>query len=521
MQRTLLILALSIAAAAAQTPSVTRMRADLEALCSPKMEGRVSLGPGAALAANYIAEQFRAAGLTPIAAGDSFLQKFLLTAYTPDPKATRLTLKADNKLDRALELNKDFRGAFSNPVHVIAPVVFAGYGITAPEYHYDDYAIINVAGKAVLIFEHEPQENDPKSIFNGTGHTRHGVLASKVENARRHGALAVIVVSEPNRKHRGLFDAPAASSTPTLRANAPRQALEQHSLPIFQVSDSAATVIMESAGFTLAELQNAIDVDLKPQSAVIPSLTVDLATAPMSASRGESSNVVGFLEGSDPKLKQDTLILTAHYDHLGVQQGHLYPGANDNASGTVAVIELARMFASARPHPSRSLLFVVFGSEEELMLGSYYYTAHPLRPLATTRAVLNLDMIARDEAHIPQSVGVVDIPADTRNEINLIGTFYSPELLHVIERANKKVRLELSTKFDRDHDLNALFRCDHLPFLQEQIPTVWFFGGWHPGYHEPSDVIESLNFDKLRKVTELARETTVALAFAATTPVWK
>ena len=146
------------------------------------------------------------------------------------------------------------------------------------------------------------------------------------------------------------------------------------------------------------------------------------------------------------------------------------------------------------------------------MLGSYYYVQHPLRPLETTRAVLNLDMIARDEAHIPQSQGVVDIPADTTNEINLIGTFYSPDLLAAIQKANGKTHLELSTKFDRDHDLNALFRCDHLPFLLHDVPAVWLFGGWHPGYHEPADTVENLNFAKLEKVISLAYWTADALA---------
>jgi Zn-dependent M28 family amino/carboxypeptidase len=138
-------------------------------------------------------------------------------------------------------------------------------------------------------------------------------------------------------------------------------------------------------------------------------------------------------------------MITARYDHLGVQNGRVYPGANDNASGTVAVMELARLFMARGQHPKRSLLFVVFGSEEELMLGSFYYTAHPLRPLAGTRAVLNLDMIGRDEAHIPQSEGVLQIPADTTKEVNLVGGYYSPDLLASIERENRAVGLQCAT----------------------------------------------------------------------------
>jgi Zn-dependent M28 family amino/carboxypeptidase len=121
-----------------------------------------------------------------------------------------------------------------------------------------------------------------------------------------------------------------------------------------------------------------------------------------------------------------------------------------------------------------------------------------------TAAVINLDMIARDEAHIPQSRGAVDIPSDTSNEINLVGSFYSPDLRVVVSQANEHVGLELSTKFDNDHDMNALFRCDHFPFLLHDVPAVWLFGGWHPDYHEPSDVVEKLNFNKYSKVVRLA-----------------
>ena len=222
--------------------------------------------------------------------------------------------------------------------------------------------------------------------------------------------------------------------------------------------------------------------------------------------------------GSDPVLRSETVLITAHYDHLGFQNGHVYPGANDNASGTAAVMELARLFAAAGQRPKRSLLFAVFGSEEQMMLGSFYYTAHPVRSLAGTRAVVNLDMIGRDEAHIPQSQGVLRIAGDTSNVLDLVGTDYSADLLQVVERQNQRVGLTLDTKFDRDHTLNALFRCDHLPFLLEGIPAVWLFGGFHPGYHEPSDTVEKLNFSKMEKVIRLAYGVTLEIANAPRSP---
>jgi len=197
------------------------------------------------------------------------------------------------------------------------------------------------------------------------------------------------------RHHPGLLEAPGANAGQPQRASAPPQSLDDpQQIPAFSIGDSALAELLSPTGHTPAELQQSIDAKLQPRSQALPDTVVEMRSANQEQHRGMSLNAVGLLEGSDPVLKSETVLLTAHYDHLGVQNGRVYRGANDNASGTVAVMELARMFAQSAPRPKRSLLFVVFGSEEEIMLGSFYYTAHPLRPLAGTRAVVNLDMIA-------------------------------------------------------------------------------------------------------------------------------
>jgi len=486
-------------------PQNRRLRADLQFLCSDVLAGRASLSPEAEIAARYIAAEFERIGLQPLI-GSSYLQEFPMTAYRADPGKRKLALLRGG-VTKPFTPGVDFTGAFSRDVKIDAhPLVFVGYGITAPEYGYDDYAHIDVKGKVAVMFDHEPQEDDPRSTFNGTGHTLHSGRAIKVANAQRHGAVAVLIASEPLRRHRGLLEAAAggtASGQP-LRASAPTQALEEGpQIPAFSISDSALSELLSPLHQKPGELQLAIDAALEPRSASLPDSMVELENGNTEMRPGTSFNVEGLLEGADPVLKSETVLITAHYDHLGRQAGHVYPGANDNASGTVAVMELARLFMASDRRPKRSLLFVVFGSEEQLMMGSFHYTAHPLRPLETTRAVLNLDMIGRDEAHIPQSQGVLEIPADTSNELNLVGTTYSPDLLETIARENRNVGLTLDTKFDRDHVLNALFRCDHLPFLVAGIPAIWLFGGFHSGYHEPSDTIEKLNFPKMEKVIRL------------------
>ena len=374
------------------------------------------------------------------------------------------------------------------------------------------------------MFDHEPQENDSHSVFSGTGHTIHSGRIIKIATAQRHGAVAVLIASEPVRTHPGLLEPleGGPSQGQPLRASAPPQALDDNSqIPAFSIADNVLASLLSVLPQQPADLQRSIDAELRSRSAVLPDTTVELRSGNAETRRGISLNVVGLLEGSDPSLKSETVVINAHYDHLGKQKGHVYRGANDNASGTVAVMELARLFIASGQRPKRSLLFVVFGSEEQVMLGSYYYVAHPVRPLASTRAVLNLDMIGRDEAHIPQSEGLLQISANTSNELNLVGTYYSPDLRDLIERENKRVGLTLDTKFDRDHRLNALFRCDHLPFLVSGIPAVWLFGGFHPGYHEPSDTVDRLNFPKMEKVIRLTYYVATQIANAAQAPSFR
>lgn len=475
----------------AQDAQQTRLRADLDFLTSDALAGRVSLSPEADISARYIVAQFQKAGL------QAKLQEFPVVAYRTDAKGRRLLLTRGGKTAPL----GGFTGGFYRDVDIKASVVFAGYGITAPEYRYDDYSGLDAAGKIVLLFDHEPQENDPKSIFNGTGHTLHAGRHAKVANARRHGAIALLIATEPHHDRTGVApNAPLRGSAPTQSLDDPQQ------IPAFTIPSTTLEELLSVTGRTPVQLQDAIDSALKPQSQPLADTVVELASVNAEQHRGTSLNATGLLEGSDPALKSETILISAHYDHLGVQNGHLYPGANDNGSGTAAVMELARMFAQSAERPKRSILFIVFGSEEQLMLGSFYYAAHPLRPLATTRAVLNLDMIARDE------------DATAGNTINVVGSSYSRDLLTDLSTADSKIGLELSTKLDAEHSLNVLFRCDHLPFLLAGTPAVWLFGGFHPGYHEPSDTVEKLNFPKLQKVIALTGRTALDLANSASWP---
>ncbi len=490
--------------------SPERLRADLEFLASAPLEGRASLTPGAAAAARFIAAELAKAGLRP-ANGDSYLQPFDLQPLRLDRDRTVLVVRRSGE------------NARFSPIAVACPdpaarlaltldVVFAGYGITAPEFGYDDYAGVDVRGKAVLVFDHEPREDDPDAPFHGRGFTLHANVWTKTLTAQRHGAAALLVVTEPASSHRTGPRAPG-------RANAPPQALGQGELriPRLTIPPEAAAALLKGTGGTPADLQRGIDASMRPASVPLKDVTADVQAVNDGGPVQPSWNVAGLLPGSDPRLRDETILVTSHYDHLGVQNGALYPGANDNGSGTVAMLEVARLLAGTRP--ARSVLFVSFGSEEQLMLGSYHYVARPLRPLSTTRAVLNLDMIGRREEHTPESEGAYEITAGRSDQLNVVGAVYSPDLASLLRReAEGAAGLTLSDKFDRDSSMRALFRCDHLPFLQKGIPAVWLFGGFHPGYHEPVDTVDRIDFDKMARTVRLTVDAVRALASTAAPP---
>jgi hypothetical protein len=504
-----LLLAFTPAAPAEDQVNRERMRADLEFLCSPPIEGRASLTRGADAAAWFLAAEMRKIGLQP-ASGTGFLQRFDVVPLRLDPGRSSIQV-VQGGAERTFAAGSVFFPEPGRPIDLTLEVVFAGYGITAPELGYDDYAGVDVAGKAVLVFDHEPQENDPRSAFHGTGFTLHANLWTKTRNAERHGAAAILVVTEPVNSHRAAAPAPG-------RANAPPQALQRSELrvPRFGVAPDVAGALLQPTGRTPAEWQAEIERAPSPSSQALEGIQVRLRAANQDAAAHPSWNVAGLWPGTDPALRGETVLVTAHYDHLGVQNTRLYAGANDNASGVAAMLEVARLLAQRRL--PRSVLFVAFGSEEQLMLGSYHYVAHPLRPLDTTIAVLNLDMIGRNEEHTPESLGAYEVTAAASNQLNLVGAVFSRDLERLLAREAPAAGLALSTKFDRDSSMRALFRCDHLPFLQKGVPAVWLFGGFHPGYHEPADTIDRLDFDKMARVVRLTVGSVRALAATRSAP---
>jgi hypothetical protein len=477
------------------------LRADLTFLASDGLEGRMSLQPGDDAAAEWVASEFSKAGLMPAADG-SFFQAVPLIEFRNDRAQSYVGLSRGG-VQKQWKF-PDAYGAFPRDVDVTAPVVFAGFGITAPELNYDDYEGIDARGKIVLIFDHEPQETDPKSIFNGTGNTRYATTRVKVLNAQAHGAVGVLIVAEPNRKHPSNQERVARIGGSITRAvPIPSQAIQGDELhtPSAVVSDAVGAELLPNPG----AVQRAIDADLKPQSRLLPDTIVTIHYRNLAVPRtGVAQNVAGLLEGSDPSLKAETILISAHHDHDGSSGAQIWHGADDNGSGTVGVVELAHAFAANPVKPKRSILFVVFAAEERGLLGSFYMAAHPLRPLGTTRAMINFDMIGRNETPSDQTNGLIEIPADTTNRLNLIGGTYSPEYRRAVEQENAPVGLVLDDRFDHESALNVFFRSDQFPFVLKDVPAMWWFTGFHPDYHHTTDTPEKINYVKMAQILRLA-----------------
>ncbi|MFC5860951.1 M20/M25/M40 family metallo-hydrolase [Acidicapsa dinghuensis] len=526
------------------------LRADLRYIASDKLAGRMSLQAGDDAAIQWIADQFARAGLNPAATGpdgkSSYLQSFELIEYRPDRDESSIEISRKYPAGTWMPIEwkaPNAIGAYKQQVDIKdAPVVFAGYGITAPELGYDDYKGIDAKGKIVFVFDHEPQEDDPHSIFNGTGNTRYATTRVKLLNAQAHGAVALMVVAEPNRKHPTNAERAAriggrSNQSPPI----PSQAIADDELyiPAIVIRDEVAVQLFSTSGKTGSALQAAIDKNLKPQSMDLPETKMSIHLRNTISRRGMTSNVAGILEGSDPTLKAETILITAHHDHNGEtpcpegeggvdEHGNATPagpgcmyifhGADDNGSGTVGVVNLARAFAANGLRPKRSILFVVFASEERGLLGAYWMSAHPLRPLTTTRAQINFDMIGRDEKPSPQTDGAIEIPADTTNRLNLIGALYSPDYDRVVKQENEHIGLTLDDRFDHENALNVFFRSDQFPFVLHNVPAFWWFTGFHPDYHHITDTVEKIDYAKMNRILQLAYLSAWRFADDARTP---
>ncbi len=475
--------------------SEAHLRAHVEYLASDRLGGRLVGTEGIRLAEAYIAGKFRDYGLTPVPGRRGWFLDFTLYRVGFDPQETKLEGSASGQRFQA-QLGADFRPMDeSGAGRAAGEVVFAGYGITAPEYGYDDYQGLDVKGRIVLVLRHEPNENDPASPFNGAAFTNHAMFGGKVKNAARHGAAGLLMVTDPLHHP----EADDLRLTPVLRlepANPPQTG--QPGFPAAQVSRALAERLLgglPGTGGRLAELQSAVDGGSRPVDLAPPAARAELTVRILSASaKVAARDVVGFLPGSDPRLADEWIVVGAHHDHLGSFKGTgdtIYNGADDNASGTAAVLELARLFAAAKPRSARSMLFVTYSAEEEGLLGSRAIVADRLLPLGQVSFALNLDMIGRNPAA----------------PIAVYGDETARPLRELIGEANRGLDLPLQLYGPR-----IIEDSDHATYQGQGIPFLAFFTGLHRDYHQVSDEAGRLDYARMGRIVALSDRILARLA---------
>ncbi len=542
------------AAACAEEAAVAEKRlADcVRFLASDELEGRGVDTKGLDRAADYIATQLAQSGLkTNLFAGTPH-QRFSVTRAVKMGPNNRLALVGPSKDPAKPERIELKPGEDFNPLAVGGsgtfdlPLVFAGYGITGKGERYDDYAGIDVAGKAVLVLRNEPRQEDPKSVFAGTSSSEHATITRKLANAQEHKAAAVIVctdglgarkaVAAVHKKWQTALDRLAEEhaglkkvQNPSIeQIEAQRKRIEELTHQVATLSDAVRKaqdevlpfegvgrdnagrnlpvlhcrrsvldrVVKSAAGTDLAALEHQIDAGPSPQSRVVAGWRA-VGQTDVERTQSEVKNVVATLEGEGP-LADETVVVGAHYDHLGYGRAgpqardpkSVFNGADDNASGVAVTIEVARQLAQRKEKLRRRVVFAAFAAEEIGLYGSNFYVSSPPFPLEKTVAMVNLDMVGRLRD----------------DKLTVFGSVTAARFGQLLDEMNPRHGFNL-TKSEV-----MVGGSDHLPFQRRKVPAVHFFTGLHEDRHRTSDDWEKLNVPGMRRISAMVTELVVGLA---------
>jgi hypothetical protein len=489
------VLALPFAAAGAPptlpAADPNRYLDDIKALTTPAMEGRGAGTKGLTRAQHLIEKRYKSLGLEPAGVNGTYLQPFTVI--------TGAQLKRKNEFEvliggqkRILKSKQDFVPfSFSTSGSAHAPLVFAGYGVTADEFHYDDYAGLDVKDKIVVALRYEPPSFAAKA--GNQGMTRHSQLVTKAINARNHGAKALVLVNgKLGSGEEDLLTRFGSVSGP-----------EDIGIIFAQVKNAVADEWLKAAGKSLAGLQDQIDGSSKPASFELgPNESASLAVN-IKTTRATVNNVLAYLPGKTDEY----VIIGAHYDHLGrgnfdslapSQIGQIHPGADDNGSGTAGVLEMARMFAPQKGQLRRGILFMSFAGEELGLLGSAAWVREPTHPLDKAVAMLNMDMIGRIK--------------DGKVYIGGVGT--GSTLKAAVEQA------AANSGFKIEYSPGGYSSSDHTSFVAKKIPVLFFFSGLHSDYHKPSDTWDKINPQSAARLVDVVAATGEELADASDRPAF-
>lgn len=469
---------------AIQHVTVAELKQHVSILASDRLSGRGLGHQGNKEAENYIARVFREQKVLP--AVQNYFQR--IDVYSPKlgPNATVTVSDAEKPLVE-LRAGSDFLPQPESSDSIAAgPVLFVQHGVSAPALGHDDYANVDANGAIVVALDGAPDPVLQSPQISGEDKNELAGIDRKVDDARMHGAAGLIVIRSWVGDREGLYPSHPSVRTAAYRLYAP---MREKPVAVVVMSERAARPLREAL-----DRRQALTAKVDPDIIAQP-ITMD--------------NILGIVEGA--QAAAEVVVVGAHLDHDGIDEaGQIYNGADDNASGTAAVLAMASAFTRAAAQgarPARAVVFALWNGEEKGSLGAEYYVTHP-QPARRIVANINLDMVGRDE----------DIPdpddlryrgfAKTRasentNVLHLLGYSYAPDLAQEAEIANTTIHLTIKQDYDRDSQ-NLVRRSDNWPFLAHGIPAVFLTTGLHPDYHTPSDDTARINFAKLERITELA-----------------
>jgi hypothetical protein len=461
------------------------LRERLAVLASPEFEGRETATEGQHEAGRYIASVFESLKLKLAGDSGTFFQRFDVDIRGLDPTSLVDVTSGDTSF--ALSFGRDFLASTATTTTLSGPVVFIGYLNT----EIDSAEASKLEGAFVLAFAGRRSDAD----------------LSPASRARRRyrrefpGALGIIMI----------FDHPEGKSFESITSHMQRSLVKGSMTlsgskpsarygraPVVFVSTSSAARFLHATGTDILEWRTRARSQQQFSPVQVPATALRVSLT-IRTTRATTENVLGLLEGADPELNDEVVVMTAHYDHLGkTPSGDIYYGADDDGSGTSMLLELADAFTGKSVRPDRSILFLALTGEEKGLLGSAHYAAHPVIPLENTIANLNIDMIGRvDEKHA--TLG-------TNHYVYVIGSDkISTELDSLLQAANRAtVKLDLDYTYNDDQDPNQFYRrSDHYNFARHGVPVVFFFTGIHEDYHRTTDTVDKIQFDKMVPIGQL------------------
>jgi len=486
------------------------LKKHMQFLASDELEGRDTGEPGLQIAARYLAVQAEALGLLPLDKDEDYMQPFIIQEKAYDRENSRITITAaDSSLAPGSEpfYIIPFPGGDHNIIE--GEVVFAGYGINSEEHAYNDFENIDIQDKVVLIMNRAPMnEEGTEAQFENGKWTGRQSFQYKMQYIYSQQPRAVLLVMDPKSGMQSIEDVNPAiakylSKSKGLKAEVEESDSSPGNMPgMILIHRQVADQLLAVTGKNLRDLQLEIDRNLAPQSFLMEGTSVKIELH-MENKNLEVYNVFGMIEGSDPVLKDEVVIYMAHYDHMGTDgAGGVFNGADDNASGTVALIEIAEAFMTEKKSPRRSIGFLWVSAEEIGLYGSQFFAEHPLVDKEKIAAVINLDMVSRTKTKEDELSTRSDLTIQGGDSLKVIGGLQSKVLMEINESTLAESGLVGNYKYnDLTDPSRSFFRSDHINFARKDIPVLYYSTGTHSDYHTTSDTEEALDYDKFLRTT--------------------